>query len=147
MGRGLWARCLLALAAVAGSVTLIGTIANSAEAAPSNRYCTVRFVTVKFVPSTVPEGGSTQLQETIRNCTVRVQKVTDTVFGREPCAVIDPAAHSITVPPRGRVNESYGFTALSCTGTATVTTRLTSSIGKVFGQRTATFTIIAPPPG
>ena len=113
---------------------------------PKTAYCVVRYESVQLVPSTVVEGTATQLQETIANCTKKVQVLTETVFGMEPCAVLDPMTHQVSLPRRAKVRETSDVTALSCPGTATITTRLTNSTGQLLAQRTTRFTVV-PPPG
>ena len=141
-------RVTAAVVAAAVLVAAAGAVASSTAAGSPLRRgpaagCVVRYVRVQFAPSTVVAGASTALQVTMANCTRRTQVVTDTVFGREPCAVLDPVAHGVTLRRRARVRSSSEFLALGCPGTASVTTRLTDASGTTLDERTATFTIVS----
>jgi hypothetical protein len=90
-----------------------------------------------------PTGGTTQLREVIVNCTRKAQVVTETAFGTEPCAVLDPVVHQVALARREEVDETSDYVALQCPGRVSITTRLTNVRGKQLAEEAPSFTIVS----
>ena len=140
----------LVLATVGGSAQASAAYALTSRSATVHVKCGrttgVALQGFTFSPSTVDEGGTAVLDETVSNCSGRTFAGSIQTSGKDVCLIVDPVRQAVTLQRHRSVTLTMTYTVPECTGTGTITGQLLSHAGQQIATREASFQSVVPPP-